>query len=575
MKKYLNFIVGAVCCALVGLLYYYVVLPPINLHSVATWSFFVVLIIAFAVPFGILSAMKTVIAKVGKKKSEVRVAPTVKVLLILMCVPIAVCIIGGIASSTFFNAHRYASVITVEEAVFEEDMPETTNVTNIALMDSDSARIIGNRTLGSLSDVVSQYEAGYTYNQINYNGAPKKVTSLEYVDFFKWMGNRKSGIPGYIMVDPVNNNASYEKLEKPIKYVSSAYFNDKLERRLRFSYPTKIFGSFSFEIDEEGDPYYVVSCLKPRVGLFGAMDVNEVIIFDPCTGDSEIYPVSDVPSWVDEVYDGNLAMNKYNWHGMYSGGYWNSIVGNKDCKTTTDDFGYIAIGDDVWYFTGVTSITSDESNIGFIITNARTGEYKFYPVVGAEEYSAMAAARGEVQEKGYEASFPSLINVSGKATYILVLKDNGGLVKLYALVNVENYGIVATGETQHEAMKAYRKLLSQNGINANDSPESDNQPMECIGVDDVQTATVGGETYIYIISGEKTGERALYKSPISDDETLLLIRPHDNIEVRYTEGEDGVRYIDSWKWVTVEEQPKDDVPVNTEDGNDTASPEAK
>ena len=236
-------------------------------------------------------------------------------------------------------------------------------------------------------------------------------------------------------------------------------------RKLRFSYPTKIFDGFmSFEIDEDGNPYFIISCLEPKIFPFGAMDVSEVIIFDPCTGESEIYAVEDAPEWVDAVFSGDLAEQKYNWHGTLSGGFWNSIIGNKDCKQTTDDYGYIVIGDDVWYFTGVTSVTSDESNIGFIISNARTGEYKYYPVVGAEEYSAMRAAEGEVQEKGYVASFPSLINVKGQATYIMVLKDAGGLVKLYALVNVEQYGIVATGSTQAEAMKAYKALLVQNGI---------------------------------------------------------------------------------------------------------------
>ena len=102
----------------------------------------------------------------------------------------------------------------------------------------------------------------------------------------------------------------------------------------------------------------------------------------------------------------------------------------------------------MWYFTGVTSVNEDESNIGFILTNARTGEYKFYPVIGAEEYSAMHAAEGEVQEKGYQASFPSLINVGGQATYIMVLKDSGGLVKLYALVNVEKYSMARRSRRQ-------------------------------------------------------------------------------------------------------------------------------
>ena len=569
MRKYLNYLAGLICCSAVGAVYFYVSLPPINIHSTAFWWFFVILLLSFSIPFGVFSAVLSVAEKFGKKGRTVTAAPALKVILILACVPIVVCIFGGIASSTFFNAHRYASVITVNEAKFEEDMPETTNVTNIALMDSNSARIIGNRTLGYLSDVVSQYEAGYTYNQINYQGAPKKVTSLEYVDFFKWFNNRKAGVPGYIMVDPVNNTASYEKLDAPIKYVSSAWFNDNLERKLRFSYPTKIFGSYSFEIDDSGNPYYVVSCLTARVGLFGAMDVEEVIIFDPTNGSSEIYPVAETPAWVDEVYTGYLATEKYNWYGMYSGGFWNSVISNKDCKKTTDDFGYIVLGDDVWYFTGVTSITSDQSNIGFIITNARTGEYKFYPVVGAEEYSAMSAAEGEVQEKGYTASFPSLINVSGKATYILVLKDDGGLVKLYALVNVENYSIVATGTTQQEAMKEYKRLLAQNGVTSPDK-ESD-LPEEKFKVLDVNTASIGGETYIYITSPDKT----LYKAQISADETLLLISKGDLISVKYSETSDSkIRYIDSWDF-TQEPEENSEVKLYAEDdaADDTAKPD--
>ncbi len=542
MKKYLNIIVGALSCLVISGFFYYVELPPLNPQSTAFWGFLLVVILSFSIPFGLISAVKETADRIKKRDFVGFSLPTsVKIILGAIAVPVLALIVGGVISSTFFNAKGYASVITVQNAVFEEDMPEVSKVENIALMDSASAQIYGNRTLGSLSQVVSQYEAGTTYNQINYHGSPKKVTSLEYVDFFKWWTNRSKGIPGFIMVDPVGSSAEYVELEKPLRYVDSAYFNDDLQRKLRFDYPTKIFGSVSFEIDEEGTPYYIVSCMSAKIGLFGAMDVSEVIIFNPADGTSEIYAVDETPSWIDEVYTGNLATAKYDWYGMYSGGYWNSVIGNKDCKRTTNDFGYITLEDDVWYFTGVTSIVSDESNIGFLLSNARTGEYKFYPVVGAEEYSAMSAAEGEVQEKGYTASFPSLVNVSGEATYILVLKDAGGIVKQYALVNVENYSIVATGTTQQEAMSAYRKELSQNGVK-----DEGNIFEAQIEITDIRIATLDGNSSVYITAED----RKVYKGALSSDEGLMALQTGDKIKVTYTEmGYDNVYLIEEWAFV--------------------------
>jgi hypothetical protein len=303
-----------------------------------------------------------------------------------------------------------------------------------------------------------------------------------------------------------------------------------------------------FEIDEEGNPYYIVACMEPRVGLFGAMDVNEVIIFNPCDGTSTLHDVTETPSWVDNVFSGTLASQKYDWFGTLKNGFWNSVIGNKDCKVTTDDFGYIILGDDVWFFTGVTSVSSDESNIGFIISNARTGEYKFYPVIGAEEYSAMGAAQGEVQEKGYVASFPSLINVSGEATYIMVLKDANGLVKLCALVNVENYNVVATGTTQTEAKQAYIQRLKLEGLIDGESSEEDNvgQIKAEIMVEDVRIVTVDNQSVIYL-SGD---DGNLYKQTLASDESLLLIRTGDSIHVDYYETEiDRILQIVAWEFL--------------------------
>lgn len=544
-KKILLSIVSGVAFTAIS---FYVMLPALNPASPSFWGYLAAVIFSFAYPFifgGKSNVKKNKSGAFGGFNMNASInidlpQKTQALPIILVAIPVVVIIVGNLISSTFFNAKAYAAVITVEEAVFADDMKETNEVTNIALMDGESARIIGNRTLGSLSEVVSQYRISDIYTQINYKYTPKKVANLEYDDFFKWIYNKEKGVPGYVMVDPVNNTAEYIKLEKPLKYVDSGFFGDDLMRKLRFDYPTKIFDDFiSFEIDEDGNPHYVISCLSPKVFPFGAMDVSEVIIFDPCTGESELYAVGEVPAWVDAVYSGGLAEEKYNWHGTLSGGYWNSVIGNKDCKQTTDDYGYIVIGDDVWYFTGVTSVTADESNIGFIISNARTGEYKYYPVVGAEEYSAMRAAEGEVQEKGYVASFPSLINVKGQATYIMVLKDAGGLVKLYALVNVEQYGIVATGDTQAKAMQSYKELLIENGVieDAEDEGEDIVHDEEYITAEitDIKTVTVDGNTIFYITLGDKGVFRASVELVNGNyrNEDLVFMGVGDRISIAY------------------------------------------
>ena len=521
---------------------FYVFLPPINPMATEFWIFLTAAIAIYILPFGLGGAFR--VYSLPGSASRIEFSPKTrsfgyKVMVTLLLIPIAVIIVGGIASSTFFNAKQYADVIEVKEADFATDMPETSNVTNIALMDTNSAVIIGNRALGSLSDVVSQYVLNGTYTQINYQGKPQKLSVLEYDGFFKWLGNRENGIPGYVMVDPVGNTAEYKKLSNTITYAESGYFGDDLMRKLRFDHPTKIFGTVAFEINEEGNPFYIVACMSPKVGLFGAYDVSEVIIFNPCDGSSEVVPVGSVEPWVDIVYDGYLAEDKYNWHGLLSGGFWNSVIGNKGCKQTTDDFGYLMLDDDVWYYTGVTSVTGDASNIGFILSNARTGEYKYYSVVGAEEYSAMSAAEGEVQHMNYRASFPALINVSGEATYIMVLKDANGYVKQYGLVNVSQVGLVAIGNTQAEAMTAYKKLLSQNGIASNTPADTKAD----VTVTEIEKLVIDGNSWYYFLCSDGN----YYCVSIAEDAGALFIRVGDAITFTYSEtGTAGIRNVTEW-----------------------------
>ena len=549
MTKTKRIILAAVIGTVLTALSYYLFLPPLNIFSTDFWGYLIAVICFYGLPLGVIS-MAADSKKESKQKTGqkgITFKPRVsKVFLIVLAIPVAVLILGGIVSSTFFNAVAYSDVIREDIVTddFAVDMPEADVVSDISLMDTASAAIIGNRKLGELASVVSQYELSYDYNQINYKNTPKKVANLEYVDFFRWINNSDAGIPGYVMVDPVNSSADYVEFKTPMKYVDSAFFGEDLMRQLRFSYPTKIFSTINFEVDDAGNPYYVVSCMKPHVALFGAMDVSEVIIFNPCDGTSELVSVENTPAWVDNVYDGDLACEKYDWYGTLSDGYWNSVIGKKNCRVTTDGYGYNVRDDDVWYFTGVTSVTSDESNIGFIISNARTGAYKYYPVVGAEEYSAMGAAEGEVQEKGYVASFPSLINVKGQATYIMVLKDANGLVKLYALVNAENYTIVATGESQKAAKEAYLAELIEKGVikEVVTTPDIVTKTAD-VTVKTVRLATVAGETVVYITAEDGV----VYRGALAADESLILITEGDQITVTYSETDnDRIRAITAW-----------------------------
>ncbi len=537
-KKTIKFLIIYALLLVLAFLVYYIALPPINIFNTGFWIYLAFLAFIFIAPVSLTVKFEKTqknnrYAKNGFEIGGYTANVKSNKILLIALIPIVVVIIGSIISSSFFNARAYANVITVNQSVFKDDMPDVkSDVKNIALMDTDSAIILGKRTLGDLSDVVSQYEVSNNYNQINYQRTPQKVANLEYADFFKWMGNRGNGVPGYVMVDPVHNTAKYVKLQSAMKYVQSGYFGDDLMRKLRFSYPTKIFGEPKFEIADDGAPVFIVPCYKPRVLLFGANDVSEVIIFDPCTGNSELYQISETPAWVDIVFDGYLASEKYNWQGTLSGGWFNSVIGNRGCKQTTDDFGYVVLEDDVWYYTGVTSVTGDESNIAFILSNARTGEYKYYPVIGAEEHSAMGAAEGEVQEKGYNASFPVLINVSGEPTYIMVLKDANGLVKLYALVNVQQYGLVATGNDQQSAMDAYRKLLAEKGVISGDVQESETQAT--FTVEEIKQLVIGGNT-VYYFKTTLNEVATYFKLTVTNDNLALatFVKVGESLTVVY------------------------------------------
>ncbi|MDO4459537.1 MAG: hypothetical protein Q4C42_05565 [Clostridia bacterium] len=531
-------IIGAVLAILVLFLSWFVGLTPINIHDEGFWVTIIMALFAFIIPKGIAKSMhgeNAVHIIQNGNKVEITGRPKADKALLIPVALILVMIIAAGAGSTVLNAGKYSSILEIQQVEFTDDMDESVGTSSIALMDTASAKMLGDREIGSLANVVSQFNVSPDYTQIDFGGVPKKVAALEYAGFFKWFNNRNEGVPGYVTVDPVSMSASYKE-SSGMKYVPSAYLFEDAARHIRLAYPTEMFGNLHFEIDEDGNPFYVVSVYKRSIGLFGGQTVSGCIVLDPVSGEMQKYDTGDVPHWVDVVFDGNLICEQYNWHGELQNGFWNSVISKKGCKQVTtyipsdaeddpptSDYGYVAKDGDIWIYTGVTSVNGDSSNIGFLLANERTGEAHYYAIAGADEKSAMAAAEGEVQEKGYQASFPSLINVDGRPTYIMVLKDASGLVKLYAAVNVEQYNLVTTASSQAECMVKYRNLLGINSDNA--SVEADGE--YTIIVKAIRYIDIEGNTYIYLVDENDS----IYRAKAADHEELIPITEGEIITI--------------------------------------------
>ena len=492
-SKGMKILINIVATLIFGAVYFYIALPAINLHARDFYVFVGVLCVAYFVCALITSGMN--LDRTSGVKEYVRFIKTQCFPVgVLFAALIVVAIVGSIISMPIFRSSEYRDLLLVYKGNFATDIAEV-SYNEIPMLDKDSAERLGDRKLGELSDMVSQFEVSDDYTQINYLGRPVRVTYLQYGDFFKWINNRAEGLPAYICIDMVTQEVDVTRLSDlkldGIKYSPSELFNRKLERHLRFNYPTYMFSSPTFEIDENGHPYWVCPKLEMTIGLFGGRDINGAVLMDAITGECTYYAYDEVPTWVDRVYIAELIMEQYDYHGTYVNGFLNSLFGQKDVTVTTSGYNYIAMNDDVYMYTGVTSVSSDQSNIGFLLSNQRTKETVYYAAPGAVETSAQSSARGVVQDLGYTATFPLLLNVAGEPTYFMSLKDSSQLVKQYAMVNVAQYQIVATGVTVAECESNYLKLLTQSGI----TTEEELPQTEVSGVvGEIRTMVVEGTT---------------------------------------------------------------------------------
>lgn len=506
--------------------------PALNLQSPRVWMW--ILVIAMAAILGFkVAALRS--KKHATLFNRLVLVPTALIVLFFL---------GVLWGEPFMpgNAERYATVLDTTDGNFAKDI-EQVNYSEVPVIDRDSAVLLGNRAMGSIPEYVSQFEISPAYSMINYQGRPVRVSPLTYADLFKWLSNRSQGIPAYVLVDMVTQEAKVVRLKDSIKYSESEPLARNIDRYAQLKYPTYMFDQKSFELDEEGTPWWVFPVQRRTIGLFEGTTINRVVLVNACTGETQDYAVDDVPQWVDRAYPSDLLIRQYNWSGAYSKGWLNSWLGQQGVVRTTPGmdgqlgYNYLAQGEDIYLYSGVTSVTADNSSVGFILVNQRTGESHFYSVPGATEDSAMASAEGQVQNLKYQATYPLLLNVSGQPTYFMALKDNAGLVKMYAMINVQHYQSVATGSTVAATQESYLSMLAADGTLSEDEAVASGAEEKASGkIASIAQAVIDGNSHFYVTL---EGDSSIYDFALPDMLEIVRYRVSDVIEFSYAKPVEG------------------------------------
>lgn len=548
-------IISGVITAVIAAVLYYFMLPAINFKAIDFYVYIGAILLAFIGVFGVITKAYFRPEYMEYAKSKVKVP------VILLGVLVLVVAVGYLTGATFFRANDYKKLLTVEEGDFAEEITEI-DFSSVPRIDRETSNSIATRALGELSDYVSQFVINTAYStQINYRGTPVRVQTLAYGDIFKWFKNTKEGIPAYIIVDMTTQDAETVRLENPMKYSPAEHFSEYLMRHVRFKYPTLMFDTPSFEIDDDKNPYWIVPVLDKTIGLFGGTDVIGAVLVDAVTGETTLISTSldgettlnttefvtdPKYQWIDHIYSATILNEQYNYYGKYINGFWNSLIGQSDVKITSDGYNYLALNDDVYMYTGVTSISSDESIIGFVLINQRTKEAVYYQQPGALEETARTSAQGKLQQYGYTATFPLLLNVSGEPTYFMAMKDASTMVKMYTMVNVEQSTIVGAGSSLTECMENYALELEKNGVKVeidvddfgNDSGDEPTAETVDVGgqVEEIRSVITGGETYFYIKLAENP---TYYKVAVSQAEKIVILNVGDTVSFTVEKSAEG------------------------------------
>ena len=555
MKKYIYFLIPVYALYIFGM--FYVMLPPLNWHAPAFWKFLalsvgplLVLLIVFSFTKRQIDSFqnwrssfhnKNVVNMTSEQKRWGTICKiSILALIFVVVFPSA----ATLVTSRIFHAKAFSQRIEPKDVEFSE-VPQV-DFKKTPIIDRDSSIRLGDKVMGNMTEWVSQFDVSNEYIQISYKDSVYRVTPLTYNGFIKYFKNKSGGVPAYITVDSTSGKTQLVKLKDlgmdGMKYVPSAYFNENLSRHLRFQYPTEIFGEPSFEIDEEGRPWYICTTYTYS-GVGNKKRVTGAVFLDPIPGKSEKYDTKHIPSWADRIYPESLVVEELDDNGSLKKGFWNSQFGQTGVIVTSEGYNYLEKNGDIWLYSGLTSANADESNLGFVLVNLRTHEAMKIATAGANEKSAMKSAQSEVKNYGYQSTFPLLINIKGNPVYLMSLKDNG-LIKMYATVSAVDYQKVATVYTDEGLDALFKKTLNLLGSGSEDSISKESLKTEDITVAGVEKINMDGNT-IYYIQSEK-GD--IYKISFTTkyENQLVFLKTGDKLKISYIDAE-GIKTIKELK----------------------------
>ena len=472
-RKLIFLILATIICGIL----WYTCLPAVTIHSTGFWCMLTI------------NAALFFFACISEKDSKIDAAVFIGI--------IAICIlmlfVGWISTWTVFHAEKYRSIadISVENS-FDKDFPEVLpDGSNIPYVDLETAQKLGDRTIGKLKHS-SWYDVDNEYNLICYKGQYYRLSPLNYSGFFEFNKGKNEGIPGYVLVNAETQASQFVKVEGGYFYSPSSYWSKNLRRNLRKQFSGSIFGKSYFEIDEEGNPYWITAVNDTSVGLFSGYKEDKFIITDAITGQSELYQKNDLPEWIDHAVGLQYAMDVLNNYYRLIHGVWN--WSKTDVYRTTYFYrdayfegynSYIDSNGDVCFYTGLTPANSAESNTGFLLINCKTGHVREYLFEeddgGIEESTAIERAESEVQNYGYKSTFPMMVNIANQPTYLMCLKGNDGLMKQIALALVSTKSsTIVTADNLADAIEKYEnalvkaKVIDKEQVNVEIANETEN-----------------------------------------------------------------------------------------------------
>jgi hypothetical protein len=477
---------------IIAFLFVYIGMPVINYGFTQLPLMLLLLILA--------AIVLTTVTEQAAGKTRIKFTKIHRPLFIAFAVILAYTIIMPLVTTLpVFRTQAYRNLIgkvRTGEKITNHIAP--ISLDRIRVVDEPLATLLGEKILGSDQGLGSKSELGEFFIQ-KVNNELYWVAPLLHSGFFKW-ANNKEGTEGYVMVSATNERdvklvQNINGKDLKIKYQPGAYFGSDVERYLYFNgYASTGLTDYNFEIDEKGHPYWVVTKYEKRVG-FAGNDATGVVTVDAQTGAIKEYGIKNVPSWIDRVQPISFIIDQLSDWGEYVHGYWN--FSNEDKLMITEDL-TLVYGEDnrSYWYTGVSSVGKEESAVGFMLVDTRTKETTMYKQSGATEYAAQSSAEGKVQEKGYRASLPIPYNINNIPTYVMTLKDGGGLVKMYAMVAIGDYTIVGVGNTMRETLMSYKNVFNMAGNRINPDAQANRKLMKTV-VTRIQSDIKNGNSFYY------------------------------------------------------------------------------